>query len=139
MNVKNSNINQLFADYHERKKELEKAKDFGNKPLCEILEAKLSGIKQAIDTLGLQLVYKQWVIKEGLYTICSENVRQFCINHQLYTMGYGEDYERLLKCIDNQLLPIRDIAQSIYDNSRFLSMTAKELEILLIDEIVKGV
>ena len=139
MNVKNSNINQLFADYHERKKELEKAEDFGNKSLCEILEAKLSGIRQAIDTLGLQLAYKQWIIREGLYTIPSRKVMQFCINHSLYTMGCNENYKKLLNCIDNQLITIRDIAQNIYDNSRFLEMTAKELEILLIDEILQGV
>lgn len=101
---------------------------------------KAQGLRDSIRYLGLTDNYKQWLYANNYYTIQAEDIRRFCINKSLYTMGTNDEYIRLLDGIDNQCITLRDIAKDIYDHSQYLDgMTAKDLEKEIITTIIRRI
>lgn len=101
---------------------------------------KAQGLRDSIRYMGLIDTYKQWLYKEGYYTIQAEDIRRYCIDKALYTLGDNDEYTLLLMAIKDQRIMLRDIARDIYDHSRYLdSMSVKDLEKEIITTIIKEI
>lgn len=140
MTITNKKMITLFWEYYTTN---QKAKNtqrgmMDDKSIYTI--GKAQGLRDSIRYLGLTDNYKQWLYANGYYTIQAEDIRRFCINKSLYTMGTNNEYAQLLRGIDNQYITLQDIAKDIYDHSRYLyGMTAKELEKEIITTIIRGI
>lgn len=140
MTITNKKMITLFWEYYTTN---QKAKNtqrgmMDDKSIYTI--GKAQGLRDSIRYLGLTDNYKQWLYANGYYTIQAEDIRRFCINKSLYTMGTNNEYAQLLRGIDNQHITLQDIAKDIYDHSRYLyGMTAKELEKEIITTIIRGI
>lgn len=69
-----------------------------------------------------------------------EDIRRYCIDKALYTLGDNDEYTRLLMAIKGQRITLQDIAKDIYDHSRYLDgMTVKDMEKEIITTIIRGI
>lgn len=101
---------------------------------------KAQELRDSIRCMGLTDTYKQWLYTEGHYTIQAEDIRRYCIDKALYTLGDNDEYTRLLMAIKGQRITLWDIARDIYDHSRYLDgMTVKDLEKEIITTIIKEI
>lgn len=137
MTITNKKLVTLFWEYYTINKKAQKTqRELEDISLPTIMTnsvamytiGKAQGLRDSIRYLGLTDNYKQWLYANNYYTIQAEDIRQFCINKSLYTMGTNDEYTRLLMAIKGQRITLQDIARDIYDHSEYLDgMTAKEV------------
>ncbi|WAX11270.1 hypothetical protein CB473P2_00115 [Enterocloster phage CB473P2] len=142
MTITNKKTTTLFWEYYITNQKAKIMQDdmdmMDDKSMFTI--GKAQGLRDSIRYLGLTDNYKQWLYANNYYTIQAEDIRRFCINKSLYTMGTNDEYIRLLDGIDNQCITLRDIAKDIYDHSQYLDgMTAKDLEKEIITTIIRRI
>lgn len=142
MTITNKKTTTLFWEYYttnQKAKSMQTDMDMmDDKSMYTI--GKAQGLRDSIRYLGLTDNYKQWLYVNDYYTIQAKDIRQFCIDKSLYTMGTNNEYAQLLRGVESQCITLQDIAKDIYDHSRYLyGMTAKDLEKEIITTIIRGI
>lgn len=142
MTITNKKTATLFWEYYttnQKAKSMQMDMDMMDDKSMFII-GKAQWLRDSIRYMGLTDTYKQWLYTEGHYTIQAEDIRRYCIDKALYTLGDNDEYTRLLMAIKGQRITLRDIARDIYDHSRYLdSMTVKDLEKEIITTIIKEI
>lgn len=142
MTITNKKTTTLFWEYYTTNQKAKSMQDdmdtMDDKSMFTL--GKAQGLRDSIRYLGLTDNYKQWLYANDYYTIQAKDIRQFCIDKSLYTMGTNDEYIRLLDGIDSQRITLQDIAKDIYDHSRYLyGITPKDLEKEIITTIIRGI
>lgn len=149
MTITNKKLATLFWEYYTINKKAQKAQreleDISlpttmTNSVAMYTIGKAQGLRDSIRYMGLTDTYKQWLYTEGHYTIQAEDIRRYCIDKALYTLGDNDEYTRLLMAIKGQRITLQDIAKDIYDHSRYLDgMTVKDMEKEIITTIIRGI
>ena len=138
MTVAKRDLNVFFDHYYSEKVKKRQANESTTWGTWD--NGNLNGMGIAIYMLKLDYLYKEWLYKNDHYTLSSDDIGHFCIVYDLYTMGTTEEYTALLNAIDDNCITVKDIAQDIYDHSRYLDgQTPKDLEKMIIYNVIKEV
>lgn len=140
MTITNKKTATLFWEYYTTNQKAKSMQDnmdmMDDKSMYTF--GKAQGLRDSIRYMGLTDTYKQWLYAEGYYTIQAEDIRRYCIDKALYTLGDNDEYTRLLMAIKGQRITLRDIARDIYDHSRYLDgKSPKDLETEIIDTVIR--